>query len=68
MPAPMIKSFAKKSGKSKATVEKYFKKAKRLAAKEGHKGEYDYIVGILKRMLKIDESWNRIIDLAGLSV
>ena len=67
MPAPIIKSFAKKSGKSKSTVEKYYKRAKKLAAKQGHKEDYDYIMGILKRMLKINEDWERIKDLAGLN-
>lgn len=56
MPASMIPSFAKKTGKSETEVERLWHKAKGLAAEQGHSEEYDYIVGILKRMLKINES------------
>ena len=55
MPASHIKSFAAKSGKSEDAVEKLWQKAKKLAADEGHGGEYDYITGILKKMLKLEE-------------
>lgn len=55
MPASHIKSLAAKSGKSEDAVEKLWQKAKRLAADEGHGGEYDYITGILKKMLKLEE-------------
>jgi len=55
MPASMIPSFAKRSGKSEKEVEKLWHKAKGLAADQGHTEEYDYIVGILKRMLRLNE-------------
>jgi len=55
MPSNIVKSFAKKTGKSVAKVEKLWDKAKAIGAKEGHKEDYDYIVGILKKMLKLNE-------------
>ena len=54
MPATMIPSFAKRSGKSEKEVERLWHKAKDLAVDGGHSEEYDYIVGILKRMLKLE--------------
>lgn len=56
MPANIVKSFAEQTGKSEAEVEKLWKEAKKIAADNGHKEEYDYIVGILKKMLKLNES------------
>lgn len=56
MPNPLIKSFASKSGKSTSEVESLWDKAKELASEEGHTEEYDYIVGILKSMLGLEES------------
>jgi hypothetical protein len=56
MPAGQIKSFAKKSGKSEAEVEKLWDKAKELAADQGHKDDYDYVAGILKKMLKLEDT------------
>jgi hypothetical protein len=53
MPAGLVKSFAKKSGKSVSTVDRLWGKAKGIAAKAGRKGNYGYIVGILKKMLGI---------------
>ena len=55
MPSSIIKSFAKNSGKSLKEVETLWQKAKDIAKEEGRDEEYDYIVGILKRMLKLNE-------------
>ena len=54
--ADLVKSFAEKSGKSVAEVEKLWKEAKTKAKEEGHDEEYDYIVGIIKKMLSLNES------------
>ena len=54
MPSNTIKSFAKKANKTVAEVEKLWKKAKKLAEKEGQKNNYAYITGILKKMLKLE--------------
>lgn len=56
MPAPLIKSFAQKTGKSQDAVEKLWSKAKAIAKEEGHNKDYAYIVGILKKMLGLNES------------
>lgn len=56
MPANIVKSFAEKTGKSVQEVEKLWDKAKELAADGGHKEDYNYIVGILKKMLKLNET------------
>ena len=56
MPADLVKSFAEKTGKSVQEVEKLWDTAKELADKAGHKEDYAYITGILKKMLKLDES------------
>jgi len=55
MPANIIKSFSEKSGKSEQEVEQLWNKAKEKAAQGGHEEDYDYIVGILKKMLSINE-------------
>jgi len=55
MPAPQVKSLAKKSGKSVVVVERLWKKAKKQAAKQGRAGDYKYIVGIVKNMLGLKE-------------
>ncbi len=54
--ASLVKSFAEKSGKSEAEVEKLWDEAKKSAEEQGHKEDYDYIVSILKNMLKLNES------------
>jgi 2'-5' RNA ligase len=55
MPANIIASFATKSGKSKKEVEALWDTAKASADKQGHKEDYQYITGILKKMLKIED-------------
>ena len=57
--ANVVKSFAEKSGKTEAEVEKMWDEAKASAEKEGKAEDYAYITGILKKMLKIDESINQ---------
>ena len=54
MPSSVVKSFSKKTNKSVKEVEKLWHRAKELAAEQGHTEEYDYITGILKRMLKLE--------------
>lgn len=58
MPSSLIKSFAKKSGKSEEDVERLFKKIKQ-SVKDGGTSETDEsfharVVGGLKRGLKIE--------------
>jgi hypothetical protein len=57
MPSNIVKSFAKKTNKSEQEVEKLWNKSKQIAVDSGHKEDYEYIVGILKKMLKINESF-----------
>ena len=56
MPANIIKSFSKKSGKSEEEVESLWQKAKSIAKEANREEDYAYIVGILKNMLSINES------------
>ena len=57
MPNNIVKSFAKKSGKSVKEVEKLWKKAEAIAKEEGisKKSFYSYITGTLKNMLNLKE-------------
>lgn len=55
MPNALVKSFAQKTHLSVAKVESLWKRAVQIAKKEGHEEEYDYIVGILKKSLKMEE-------------
>lgn len=61
MPSSVVKSFADKTGKSVAEVEKLWDKAKAIV-KDEYKDVpedsdkfYSLVTGILKKMLKIDE-------------
>ena len=56
MPATVIQSFSKKTGKSVEELEKLWKKAKKVAEEQGRKDDYAYIVGIFKKMLGIEEN------------
>lgn len=58
MPADLVKSFAKKTGKSVQEIEKLWVKAKEVADEAGQKENYAYITGVLKKMLKLNESAN----------
>lgn len=60
MPGNIIKSFADKTGKSESEVEKLWGKAKKAAEEHGRKDDYNYIVGILKNMLQIEN--NKIVE------
>src|SRR5213595_980248 len=51
MPAAVLKSLASKSGVGVDRAERLWDKAKDLAAKDGRKDDYGYIVGIVKKML-----------------
>lgn len=65
MPSTVVQSFAKRTGKSAAEVEKLWNQAKAQVTKEykikeptgGQDGGrfYKLVVGILKRMLKIND-------------
>lgn len=59
MPNNVVKSLAKKSGKSVDDVEKLWDKAKKIAVDDGRSEDdedfYPYVTGILKKMLKIKE-------------
>ena len=60
MPANIIVSFAQKTGKSEAEVEKLWNQAKAEADKNDNLEKdsdryYAYVTGILKKMLSIDE-------------
>lgn len=59
MPTPIIKTFAKETGKSLAEVEKLWDESKELAKQKGLDDNYAYIVGILKNKLGIGESMSR---------
>jgi hypothetical protein len=51
MPNAYVKKMHKKTGKSMDWLEDHFKKAEKLAAEEGHKEDYAYIMGIFKKMI-----------------
>ena len=59
MPSGIIKSFAKKSGKSKKEVDKMWQKIKASLIDQGHsekdKEFYPLLVGSLKKSLKLNE-------------
>jgi len=62
MPSNIVKSFADKTGKSEAEVEKLWDKAKGITTKqypdvkESDDNFYALTTGILKRMLRVEES------------
>jgi len=60
MPNSLIKSFAKKSGKTIPEVEKLWNKAQDMAKEKGLEDDnmYAYTVGILKKMLSIEEDFS----------
>lgn len=61
MPSNVVKSFAQKTGKSEAEVDKLWNQAKAEADKKDDLEKdsdryYAYVTGILKKMLSIDEN------------
>jgi hypothetical protein len=56
MPSSVVKSFADKTGKSEQEVDKLWNKAKEIAAEQGQADNYALITGILKKMLKLNET------------
>ena len=54
MPANVVKTVSEKCGMSEAEAEKLWKDAKKAAADEGKIEEYDYIMGIFKKMVGKD--------------
>jgi len=58
MPSDIVKSFAEKSGKSVQEVEALWNKAKEIVIEQGisedDKSFYKILVGILKKMLKVE--------------
>jgi hypothetical protein len=51
MPTPYIEKLAKEHNLPVDKVESYWEKAKVLAGKAGHKEDYAYITGIVKKMV-----------------
>lgn len=63
MPSPYIKTLSKETGKSEKEIERVWKKAKEITSEEFGKNEddfskreYSYAMGVVKRMMGIDES------------
>jgi len=56
MPASAVYSLAKRVGLSTAEAEKRWEMAKAAAEDQGHNNEYDYIMGVYKKMIGLDES------------
>lgn len=59
MPNAVVKSYAKKIGKSAAHVEEWWEEAKEQAAKKFKKGSpryWAYVNGIVKRRAGLDEA------------
>lgn len=51
MPQAYVKKVAKKHHKSAAATEESWQKAKRIAASQGHSGDYGYVTSIFKKMV-----------------
>lgn len=58
-PASVVKSFAFKSGKPLASVEKIWNKLIKDGEKKGFKDDrlFTYVTGVLKHILKIDKQF-----------
>ena len=56
MPAKIIKSYAKKTGKSEKELEKTWKDATKEASKMGQEKNFAYVTTIFKTMLGLSES------------
>jgi alpha-L-fucosidase len=59
MPSNVLASLAKQAGVSLDKAEEYWDRAKEQAAKQGHKDDYAYIVGIVKKMLGLESQSGR---------
>ena len=59
MPSNVVKSFAKKTGKSESEVEEKWEQAKKEAEKMGQGKNFAYITSILKSMLNMKDSTNK---------
>ena len=66
MPANLIKKLAKEKGKTVEEVEVLWDKAKEVAKEHGHDKNWAYIVGILKKMLGIEEDTATTLSSTGL--
>jgi len=57
MPNNLIKSFAKRTGKSVTDLEEMWNELSKQAEKEGKSGndKYQFIVGVMKKNLKIEQ-------------
>ena len=56
MPVNVIKTYAKKTGKSEGELERLWVRAKEAAKEQGRDEDYAYIMGIFKKMAGISES------------
>lgn len=56
MPNNIINSFSNKTGKSVKEVEKLWDKAKKIASDNNEEDDYQYITGILKNMLSLEDT------------
>ena len=67
MPSNIVKSFAKKTGKSEKEVERLWNKAKKIVSneynvKEGNDKFYALVTGVLKKELGLKESFEDVLD------
>jgi hypothetical protein len=56
MPNNIINSFSNKTGKTVKEVEKLWDKAKKIASDNNEQDNYQYITGILKNMLSLEDT------------
>ena len=56
MPNDIINSFSNKTGKTVKEVEKLWDKAKKIASDNNEEDNYQYITGILKNMLSLEDT------------
>lgn len=56
MPTPVIKSFAKRSGKTVQDVEAIWNRVKASTTGTEHEEDYEYITGAVKNSLGLDET------------
>lgn len=59
MPNKVIKSYAKKTGKSEDELEKKWKKAEEITKKKfgSYEDNYGYVMGVFKKMISLKESF-----------